>query len=81
MLGFPDAVIVNAPFGIFAADEVQQIQFALLKDCRDDTTVRNAVGRLFDWLRETGEDQVVVDRARRRRVIATAIAKEARSGI
>ncbi len=76
MLGFPDAMIVNAPFGIFAADKVQQIQFALLKDCRDETTVRNAIGRFLDWLRETGEDQVVIDRARRRRAIATAIATE-----
>lgn len=77
MLGFPDAMIVNAPFGIFAADKVQQIQFVLLKDCRDETTVRNAVGRFVDWLKETGEDQVVVARARRRRAIATAIANEA----
>jgi len=77
LLGFPDATFVTPAFGIFAADEVQHIQFAMLKDCRDDTTVRAAVHRFRTWLEETGEDQVVVGRARRRRNIADAIAAQA----
>lgn len=76
MLGFPDATFVTPGFGIFAADKVQQIQFALLKDCRDDTTTRNAVHRFLQWLSETGEDAQVVDRATRRRAVATAIATQ-----
>ena len=76
MLGFPDATFVSPSFGIFAADNVQQIQFALLKDCRDDTTTRNAVHRLLQWLRESGEDTLVADRALRRRAIATMIAEQ-----
>lgn len=76
MLGFPDATFVTPGFGIFAADEVQQIQFALLKDCRDETTVRSAIHRLRLWLEETGEDQTLLERARRRRVIADAIAAQ-----
>jgi len=76
LLGFPDATFVTPGFGIFAADEVQHIQFAMLKDCRDDTTVRGAMHRLRSWLEETGEDRVVLDRARRRRIIADAIAAQ-----
>jgi hypothetical protein len=74
LLGFPDATFVTPGFGIFAADEVQQIQFALLKDCRDETSVRSAVHRFRAWLEETGEDEVVLERAGRRRVISDAIA-------
>jgi hypothetical protein len=76
ILGFPDAMVVAAPFGIFVADETQQIQFALLKDCRDDTTTRNAVHRFLDWLREAGEDEALARRAEKRRNIANAIAAE-----
>lgn len=80
MLGFPDATFVTPGFGIFAADEVQHIQFAMLKDCRDETTVRAAVHRFRTWLEETGEDQVVLERARRRRIIADAIAGQVSIG-
>lgn len=74
MLGFPDAIFMVPNFGTFAADNVQQIQFALLRDCRDDTTTRNAIHRLMQWLRESGEDALVAERALRRRVIAETIA-------
>ncbi|WP_408589701.1 hypothetical protein [Novosphingobium sp.] len=76
LLGFPDATFVTPGFGIFAADNVQQIQFALLKDCRDDTTTRNAVHRLLQWLRESGEDVLVAKRATRRKLIAETIAAQ-----
>jgi hypothetical protein len=76
MLGFPDATFVSPGFGIFAADNVQQIQFALLKDCRDDTTTRSSMHRMLQWLRESGEDSLVADRARRRRVIAATISAQ-----
>lgn len=78
LLGFPDATIVTPGFGIFVADEVQQIQFALLRDCRDDTSTRSAVHRLRSWLAESGEDQLVLERAKRRRIIADTIAAQCR---
>ena len=74
ILGFPDATIVSAPFGIFVADETQQIQFALLKDCRDETTTRNAGHRFLDWLRDTSEEVALATRAEKRRRIAEVIA-------
>lgn len=76
ILGFPDATFVSPNFGIFAADNIQQIQFALLRNCRDATTTRNAIHRFLQWLRESGEDALVVNRARRRRAIVTTIATQ-----
>ncbi len=76
LLGFPDVTTIRPPFGIFAADEVQQVQLALLKDCRDEATTRHAVHRLLDWLRESGEGAQLLVRAGKRRRIAEAIARE-----
>lgn len=76
LLGFSDATVVKPPFGIFAADEVQQVQFALLRDCRDETTTRHAVHRFLDWLRESGEDAEVVRRAAKRRAISDTVAAQ-----
>jgi hypothetical protein len=36
LLGFPDATVVNAPFGVFVADNIQKVQFAFIRDCRDE---------------------------------------------
>lgn len=76
MLGFPDATFVTPGFGIFATDNVQQIQFALLGNCRDDTTTRSAIHRFLQWLKESGEDTLAVERAAKRRVISEAIAAQ-----
>lgn len=53
LLGFPDAEFVSAPFGVFVADNVQKVQLAFLKDCRDETTTRHNVQRFFEWLERT----------------------------
>lgn len=74
LLGFPDATVVSAPFGIFVADPVQMVQFAFIKDCRDESTTRHGVQRFLEWLKQTGEDQNVARRARHRAVIVRAIA-------
>ena len=77
MLGFPDATVVSAPFGVFVADGVQKVQFAFIVNCRDDATTRHGIQRFFDWLAQTGEEALVADRARARARIVKAIAKEA----
>jgi hypothetical protein len=76
MLGFPDAAVVNAPFGIFVADNIQKVQFAFLVNCRDETTTRHAVQRFFEWLSQSGEEELVVNRAKARARIVRAFAKE-----
>lgn len=80
MLGFPDATIVNAPFGIYVADSIQRIQIVLISGCRDESTTRHGVQRFFDWLEQTGEDALLSQRALSRARIVGAIAKEVLSG-
>jgi hypothetical protein len=77
LLGFPDATVVNAPFGIYVADNVQKVQFAFVCNCRDDATTRHGVQRFFDWLEQTGEGALLASRAASRARIVKAIAKEA----
>jgi hypothetical protein len=75
-LGFPDATVVSAPFGVFVADDIQKVQFAFLVNCRDETTTRHAAQRFFEWLVQTGESERLAHRAKARARIVTAIAKE-----
>ena len=72
-LGFPDATIVAAPFGVYVADKVQKIQMVFLANCRDATTTRHALTRLVEWLDSTGEEANLVSRARGRRRIVAAV--------
>ncbi|TLD71703.1 hypothetical protein FEM03_06070 [Phragmitibacter flavus] len=76
-LGFPDAAVVSAPFGVYVADSVQKIQMVFLANCRDETTTRQRVQRFLQWLDEQGEDKLLAGRARSRRKIADLISKEA----
>lgn len=76
LLGFPDATVVSAPFGVFVADSVQKVQFVFITNCRDETSTRHGVQRFFEWLKQTGEDRLLAERARARTRIVRAIAKE-----
>jgi len=79
LLGFPDATVVNAPFGVFVADNIQKIQFVFIVNCRDETTTRHGIQRFFEWLEQTGEDVLIAKRAKSRASIVKAIAKEIES--
>jgi hypothetical protein len=76
LLGFPDATVVSAPFGVFVADNIQKIQFVFIVNCRDESTTRHGVQRFFEWLEQTGEDVLIAQRAKSRASIVKAIAKE-----
>jgi hypothetical protein len=76
LLGFPDATVVSAPFGVYVADDVQKIQMVLIANCRDETTTRHGVQRLFDWLDQTGEADRLARRAQARTSIIKAIHAE-----
>ena len=80
LLGFPDAVIISPPFGIYVADNVQKIQLVFIANCRDETTTRNGVQRFFNWLEQSGEKGEFAERAAARKRIVTVIAREAPSG-
>lgn len=75
LLGFPDATIISAPFGVFVADPVQKVQFAFITNCRDDTNTRHGVQRFFEWLEKTNEDANVGRRAKDRAHIVRAVAQ------
>ena len=74
LLGFPDAIVVAAPFGIYVADPVQRIQFVLLANCRDETMTRLALQTFLRWLTESGEGERLVERAAARTRIVKVIA-------
>jgi Domain of unknown function (DUF4062) len=78
LLGFPDAELVTAPFGVFVADPIQKVQFAFLTNCRDEANTRHAVQRFLEWLSQTGEETLLAERALARARIVRAIAKEAK---
>ena len=65
LLGFPDATIVTGSFGVYVADNVQKIQLCLIANCRDESSTRHGLQKLFDWLVQTGEDALLAKRAAR----------------
>lgn len=76
LLGFPDATVVSGSFGVYVADDVQKVQFVFLKNCRDETNLRHAQQRFFEWIEQTGEADLLAKRATSRLKIIKAIANE-----
>lgn len=76
LLGFPDATFVTAPFGIFAADPIQKVQFVFIANCRDGTSTRAGLQRFLTWLNEAEEEKLLVERALARARIIKTIAAE-----
>lgn len=76
LLGFPDATVINSPFGVYVADNVQKMQFVFLANCRDPVQTRLAVQRFWDWLEQSGEGELLAERAAARSRIVKVIAKE-----
>lgn len=79
ILGFPDATVVTPQFGVYVADDIQKIQLVFLANCRDESSTRYAIQRLFDWLLGTGEASFLAERARGRKAIVSEIAVQQRS--
>jgi len=79
LLGFPDATVVTAPFGVFVADPIQKVQFVFITNCRDESNTRHGVQRFIEWLIQTGEEVALANRALARARIVKAIAKETKS--
>lgn len=76
LLGFPDATLVAAPFGVFVADPIQKVQFVFITNCRDEANTRHGLQRFLEWLSQTNEEKLVAERAQARARIVRAIAKE-----
>lgn len=76
LLGFPDATIIAAPFGVFVADRINKVQFVFLTNCQDPATTKHAVQRFLEWLDQTGEALLLAKRAAARARIVRVVAKE-----
>jgi hypothetical protein len=74
LLGFPDATVVSAPFGIYLVDSVQKVQIVIIKECRDPTNTHIGLQRFTTWLAQTGEDILLAKRAKGRAQIIKAVA-------
>jgi hypothetical protein len=74
LLGFPDATVVKDAWGIWVSDALQRIQLLLIDRCTSESATRARVQQAFNWLRATGEDSTLADRAARRARIVTAMA-------
>ena len=74
MLGFPDATVVTAPFGIYVVDPVQSIQLVLLAQCRDATRTKIGVQRFLEWLDESEQAAALIAHAAKRKAVVRALA-------
>ena len=74
--GIADCTIVKTDFGIYLADGIQKIQILFLADCRDLTATQSAITEMFQWFEQSDEKEDIVKRARSRKNILKAIAKE-----
>ena len=74
MLGFPDATVVSAPFGIYVVDPVQSIQLVLVAQCRDETSTRLGVQRFLEWLDQFEQTAALVRHAAKRKTVIGALA-------
>lgn len=73
MLGFPDATVVSAPFGIYVADPVQSIQIVLIARCRDETSTRIGVQRFLEWLDAANQNGELVRLAAKRKSVVNVL--------
>jgi hypothetical protein len=76
MLGFPDATVVSAPFGIYVADPVQSIQLVLIAQCRDEISTRIGVQRFLEWLDAAEQAGELVRQAAKRKSVVKVLASE-----
>jgi hypothetical protein len=77
-MGHPDLFIVKTPFGFFVADLVSFVQTFFLVSCRDETSTKVALRRMFDWIDQSREMSRIAARGRSRQAILEAVAKEIR---
>jgi hypothetical protein len=75
-IGHPDLFIVNAPFGLFVADQTSFVQAFFLTGCVDETATVVALQRMVDWIKRSGEQQRLLSRAGSRQRILAAISSE-----
>lgn len=76
MLGFPNATVVAAPFGVYVIDPIQAVQLVLIANCWDEHATRLAVQRFMEWLPQSGQLPILVRTSKKRKEIVTLLATE-----
>ena len=76
LLGFPDATIIPAPFGVYVADNIQKIQFAFIAKCDSEVSTKTNYLEFIKWLKQGGEEKFLTERALSRAKIVRAIYDE-----
>jgi hypothetical protein len=74
MLGFPNATVVPAPFGVYVVDPVQAIQIVLVANCTDDHATRLGIQEFLSWLPRSRQLPIFVRTARKRRQVVQVLA-------
>lgn len=74
MLGFSNATVVPAPFGVYVIDPVQAIQLVLIANCSDEHATRLGIQRFMEWLPQSGQLSILVRTAKKRKDIVTLLA-------
>jgi hypothetical protein len=77
MLGFPNATVVNAPFGVYVLDPIQAIQLVLISNCSDETETRHGVQRFLAWLPQAEQSEALVRFAKKRKEVVRLLAQSA----
>lgn len=76
LMGATELVTAETSTGIWAADAVSRGQVLALRDCIDATSIQIQLEAAFQWLRQSGEDTLLVKRARRRRAVIEQMAAD-----
>jgi hypothetical protein len=76
MLGFPDATVVAAPFGVYVLDPVQAIQIVLLANCADESATRHNVQRFMEWLPQSEQSELLAKFAGKRKDLVALLATQ-----
>jgi hypothetical protein len=75
LIGRADALVIPVPGGIVASDDSTFVQAIVLPNCRDTNTIRKRLDDIFDWLRRSRMDAVLVARAEARSTVLHALSK------
>jgi len=76
MLGFPDATVIAAPFGIYVLDPVQAIQIVLLANCTDGNATRHNVQRFMEWLPQSEQGELLAKFAKKRKDLVALLSTQ-----
>jgi hypothetical protein len=74
MLGFPNATVVAAPFGVYVFDPVQAIQLVLIAGCGDAIATRHGIQKFLEWLDQSDQTELLVAGAHKRKAVVAALA-------